>query len=61
MWVYIYRNKGSEDINPSINSSYIKGVALRFTLLLTLSMYPVYNRVKMINSFHLEIKAPLSA
>ena len=35
-------------------------VALRFTLLI-LSVYSVYNRVRMINSFHLEIKAPLSS
>ena len=40
--VCICRNKGWEDINPSINSSYIEVVALRFTLL-TLSVYPVYN------------------
>lgn len=32
-----------------------------FTLLLTLSVYPVYNRVKTINSLHLEIKAPPSS
>lgn len=61
MWVYTCKNKGSEDINPSINSSYIEVAALRFTFLLILSVYSVYNRVNMINSFHLEIKAPLSS
>lgn len=48
--MYIYRNKGSEDINLSINSSYVWVVALRlncplfFTLLFMLSVYSVYNR-----------------
>lgn len=54
IYMYICRHKGSEDINPSINSSSIQVVALKlnypffFTLLFTLSVHPVYNKAKAI-------------
>lgn len=50
--MYLCRDKGSEDINLSVNSSDISVVASRlqfpffFTLLFPLSVYPVYDKVK---------------
>lgn len=46
--MYVCRNKGSEDINPSTNSAYIQAVAFKlnvpfFFTLFTRRVHPMYN------------------
>lgn len=64
--MYVCRNKGSEDINPSTNSAYIQVVASKlnvpfFFTLFTWRVHPIYNRAETISCLHLEIRTLVSS